>query len=49
MTPATTSGLRHRRARAARENTEYRFVSERGDDATRKYGVTSISLLAKRH
>jgi arsenite methyltransferase len=29
-----------------RENTEYRFVSERADNATRKYGVTSISLLA---
>jgi len=33
---------------AWRENTEYRFVSERADDATRKYGVTSISLLARR-
>jgi SAM-dependent methyltransferase len=32
-----------------RENTDYRFVSERADDATRKYGVTSISLLARRH
>jgi arsenite methyltransferase len=32
-----------------RENTEYRFVSERADNATRKYGVTSISLLARRH
>jgi SAM-dependent methyltransferase len=32
-----------------RENTAYRFVSERADDATRKYGVTSISLLAWRH
>lgn len=31
-----------------RENTEYRFVSERADDATQKYGVTSISLLAVR-
>ncbi|MFI4985023.1 MAG: methyltransferase domain-containing protein [Solirubrobacterales bacterium] len=30
------------------ENTAYRFVSERADDATRKYGVTSISLLARR-
>lgn len=29
-----------------RTNTEYRFVSERADDATQKYGVTSISLLA---
>ena len=29
-----------------RTNTEYRFVSERADSATRKYGVTSISLLA---
>jgi arsenite methyltransferase len=31
-----------------RENTEYKFVSDRADDATRKYGVTSISLLARR-
>jgi arsenite methyltransferase len=31
-----------------RENTEYRFVSERADNATQKYGVTSISLLAVR-
>jgi arsenite methyltransferase len=31
-----------------RENTEYRFVSERADNATQKYGVTSISLLARR-
>lgn len=30
-----------------RENSAYRFVSERADDATRKYGVTSISLLAR--
>jgi ubiquinone/menaquinone biosynthesis C-methylase UbiE len=29
-----------------RENTAYKFVSKRADDATRKYGVTSISLLA---
>ena len=27
-----------------RENEEYRFVSERADNAVRKYGVTSISL-----
>jgi arsenite methyltransferase len=33
---------------AWRENTEYRFVSERADNATQKYGVTSISLLARR-
>lgn len=33
---------------AWRENTEYRFVSERADNATQKYGVTSISLLAAR-
>jgi SAM-dependent methyltransferase len=33
---------------AWRENTEYRFVSERADNATTKYGVTSISLLARR-
>ena len=31
-----------------RENSEYRFVSERADNATSKYGVTSISLLARR-
>jgi len=29
-----------------RENEEYRFVSDRADNATAKYGVTSISLLA---
>jgi arsenite methyltransferase len=29
-----------------RENAEYRFVSDRADNATQKYGVTSISLLA---
>ena len=32
----------------SRENKEYRFLSERADKATRKYGVTSISLLARR-
>jgi arsenite methyltransferase len=31
-----------------RENTGYRFLSERAANATRKYGVTSISLLARR-
>jgi arsenite methyltransferase len=31
-----------------RENDAYRFVSERAASATRKYGVTSISLLARR-
>jgi len=31
---------------AWRQNTEYRFVSERADNATQKYGVTSISLKA---
>ncbi len=31
-----------------RENTAYRFVSDRAADATSKYGVTSISLLAHR-
>jgi SAM-dependent methyltransferase len=31
-----------------RENTAYRFVSDRADNATQKYGVTSISLLARR-
>lgn len=30
-----------------RENSEYRFVSERADNATQKYGVKSISLLAR--
>jgi SAM-dependent methyltransferase len=33
---------------AWRENPEYRFVSERADNATTKYGVRSISLLARR-
>jgi arsenite methyltransferase len=33
---------------AWRENVEYRFVSERADNATEKYGVTSISVLAVR-
>jgi ubiquinone/menaquinone biosynthesis C-methylase UbiE len=31
-----------------RENEAYRFVSERADSATRKYGVKSISLLARK-
>jgi arsenite methyltransferase len=31
-----------------RENPQYRFVSDRADNATQKYGVTSISLLARR-
>ncbi|MBY0396711.1 MAG: methyltransferase domain-containing protein [Thermoleophilia bacterium] len=31
-----------------RENTAYRFISERADGATRRYGVSSISLLARR-
>jgi arsenite methyltransferase len=31
-----------------RENSAYRSVSERAANATRKYGVTSISLLARR-
>lgn len=31
-----------------RTNSGYRFVSERADNATQKYGVTSISLLAVR-
>jgi SAM-dependent methyltransferase len=30
-----------------RENPQYRFLSERADKAVRKYGVTSISLLAR--
>src|SRR5919106_366977 len=33
---------------AWRENSGYRFVSERAANPTRKYGVTSISLLAHR-
>ena len=33
---------------AIRPNAEYRFISERADGATKKYGVTSISLLARR-
>jgi arsenite methyltransferase len=31
-----------------RTNDRYRFVSDRADNATQKYGVTSISLLAQR-
>jgi arsenite methyltransferase len=31
-----------------RDNEEYRFISDRADNATRKYGVASISLLARR-
>jgi SAM-dependent methyltransferase len=31
-----------------RENSAYSFVSERADNATQKYGVTSVSLLARR-
>jgi arsenite methyltransferase len=31
-----------------RENTGYRFVSDRADNATRKYGVSSVSLLARK-
>ena len=33
---------------AWRENSEYRFVSDRADNATQKYGVTSVSILAVR-
>ena len=29
-----------------RTNTDYRFVSEPADNATQKYGVTSISITA---
>ena len=29
-----------------KENDEYRFVSERADNATTKYGVKSVSILA---
>jgi arsenite methyltransferase len=31
-----------------RSNDEYRFVSERADNATTKYGVTSVSILARK-
>jgi SAM-dependent methyltransferase len=31
-----------------RENERYRFISDRADNATRKYGVVSISLVARR-
>jgi arsenite methyltransferase len=31
-----------------RENDQYRFVSERADNAVRKYGVKSVSVLAHR-
>lgn len=31
-----------------RDNDQYRFISDRADNATRKYGVVSISLLARR-
>ncbi len=31
-----------------RDNDQYRFISDRADNATQKYGVTSISLLARR-
>jgi arsenite methyltransferase len=31
-----------------RENEQYRFVSERADNATQKYGVKSVSLLASK-
>ncbi len=34
--------------RTARPNAAYRFISERAANATRKYGVTSVSLLAVR-
>jgi arsenite methyltransferase len=34
--------------KTVRENTAYRFVSNRAADATTTYGVTSISLLAHR-
>jgi hypothetical protein len=47
---ATTTAERSRppglTVETVRENTEYRFVSERADNATQKYGVKSISLLA---
>jgi hypothetical protein len=31
-----------------RESSAYRFVSKRAANATQKYGVTSVSLLARR-
>jgi hypothetical protein len=31
-----------------RTNEQYRFMSERADNATQKYGVTSVSVLATR-
>jgi arsenite methyltransferase len=31
-----------------KENEQYRFVSERADNATQKYGVKSVSLLASK-
>jgi ubiquinone/menaquinone biosynthesis C-methylase UbiE len=31
-----------------RKNAQYRFISDRAENATQKYGVTSISLLARR-
>jgi arsenite methyltransferase len=34
---------------AWRENSDYRFASERADNATKKYGVASVSLLARRY
>jgi SAM-dependent methyltransferase len=34
---------------AIRENAGYRFISDRASNASEKYGVTSISLLARRH
>jgi SAM-dependent methyltransferase len=33
---------------AWRENSAYHFVSDRADNATQKYGVTSVSVLARR-
>ena len=39
---------RRLRDRAWRENPEYRFVSDRADNATQKYGVTSVSILGVR-
>jgi SAM-dependent methyltransferase len=36
------------RIETVRDNCEYRFVSERADNATKKYGVRSVSLLARK-
>jgi ubiquinone/menaquinone biosynthesis C-methylase UbiE len=42
----TAIGRAGLRTETMRDNREYRFVSERADNATKRYGVRSISLLA---